>query len=102
MPDTGHWAYLEHVSVSGPGDVMLLSDDLMLFAQCCDYARSLPFIADGAKRDRLPWSGDLYWSGKMPIMGLAVIMAIWRILCGYWLPIRRLRDICGQPAILKI
>ena len=29
-----------------------------------DYARTLPYIADGAKRDRLIWSGDLWWAER--------------------------------------
>ena len=29
-----------------------------------DFERPLPFVADGAKRDRLIWSGDLWWAGR--------------------------------------
>ncbi|MGN0852926.1 MAG: alpha-L-rhamnosidase C-terminal domain-containing protein [Kiritimatiellia bacterium] len=29
-----------------------------------DFARTLPFTADGAKRDRLIWSGDLWWAER--------------------------------------
>jgi alpha-L-rhamnosidase len=29
-----------------------------------EFARTLPFVADGAKRDRLIWSGDLWWAER--------------------------------------
>ncbi len=29
-----------------------------------DFARTLPYVADGAKRDRLIWSGDLWWAQR--------------------------------------
>ena len=29
-----------------------------------DFARTLPYVADGAKRDRLIWSGDLWWAER--------------------------------------
>ncbi len=29
-----------------------------------DFPRTRPFVADGAKRDRLVWSGDLWWAGR--------------------------------------
>ena len=29
-----------------------------------DFARTRPFVADGAKRDRLVWSGDLWWAER--------------------------------------
>jgi len=29
-----------------------------------DFARTPPFVADGAKRDRLVWSGDLWWAER--------------------------------------
>lgn len=29
-----------------------------------DFARTRPFVADGAKRDRLIWSGDLWWAER--------------------------------------
>lgn len=29
-----------------------------------DFPRTLPFTADGAKRDRLIWSGDLWWAER--------------------------------------
>ena len=35
-----------------------------------DYAKTFPFIADGAKRDRLVWSGDLWWTSRNAFYGL--------------------------------
>ena len=29
-----------------------------------EFTRSAPFVSDGAKRDRLPWIGDLDWAGR--------------------------------------
>ncbi len=29
-----------------------------------EFERPDPFVSDGAKRDRLVWSGDLYWAGR--------------------------------------
>ena len=29
-----------------------------------EFARTLPYVADGAKRDRLIWSGDLWWAER--------------------------------------
>ncbi len=29
-----------------------------------DFFRGVWFVSDGAKRDRMPWSGDLEWAGK--------------------------------------
>ena len=29
-----------------------------------EFATTPPFIADGAKRDRLPWTGDLWWAER--------------------------------------
>lgn len=29
-----------------------------------DFERPEPFVSDGTKRDRLVWSGDLYWAGR--------------------------------------
>ena len=29
-----------------------------------EFERPEPFVSDGAKRDRLVWSGDLYWAGR--------------------------------------
>ncbi|MDD6030338.1 MAG: alpha-L-rhamnosidase C-terminal domain-containing protein [Kiritimatiellae bacterium] len=49
------WPVIRAMSVAGQ-DLMDLAD--------WDFARTLPFTADGAKRDRLIWSGDLWWAER--------------------------------------
>ena len=43
---------------------MTLGDVSLMDLAGWDYARTLPYIADGAKRDRLIWSGDLWWAER--------------------------------------
>lgn len=45
------------------GGISLAGQDLMDLADW-DFARTLPYTADGAKRDRLIWSGDLWWAER--------------------------------------
>ena len=49
------WPVIRSVSVAGES-LMDLND--------WDFARTLPYTADGAKRDRLIWSGDLWWAER--------------------------------------
>ena len=49
------WPVIRAMSVAGQ-DLMNLDD--------WNFARTLPFTADGAKRDRLIWSGDLWWAER--------------------------------------
>lgn len=49
------WPVIRSMSVCGRS-LMDLDD--------WDFARTLPFTADGAKRDRLIWSGDLWWAER--------------------------------------
>ena len=49
------WPVIRSMSVAGQ-DLMNLDD--------WDFARTLPYTADGAKRDRLIWSGDLWWAER--------------------------------------
>jgi alpha-L-rhamnosidase len=58
---TEKWALVERICVT-EGDQTLLDDDFQSGLDDWEFTRSLPFIADGAKRDRLPWSGDLDWA----------------------------------------
>lgn len=64
------WALVRDVRVvaipseAGAESRVLLEDD---FAQGLDkwsFAKTPSFVADGAKRDRLPWIGDLDWAGR--------------------------------------
>lgn len=54
------WAAARHIRVSD-GEQVWLDED---FGDLSGYemVRTPLFIADGAKRDRLPWSGDLDWA----------------------------------------
>lgn len=61
---TEKWAMATRLMVSS-GDKVLLQDDFADgISDDYDFTRSLPFLADGAKRDRLPWIGDLDWAGR--------------------------------------
>lgn len=54
------WAFAKRVRVWS-GESLLLDED---FSDLSGYkmVRTPPFISDGAKRDRLPWSGDIDWA----------------------------------------
>ena len=49
------WPVVTAITVAGE-DGMDLAD--------WDFTRTLPYTADGAKRDRLIWSGDLWWAER--------------------------------------
>lgn len=78
------WPVLVSLAVAGR-DLMDLAD--------WDFARTLPYVADGAKRDRLIWSGDLWWAARncyygfgpqSPYMGGSVkMLAFNRTPAGY-------------------
>lgn len=55
------YAVIHSMYVEGDGKLVLVDcSDLEAYtAFCGDW-----FVSDGAKRDRLPWSGDLEWAGK--------------------------------------
>lgn len=61
----GWWASFDDLVVrNAEGDVVFSDgfDDLSLSKW--EFERPDPFVSDGAKRDRLVWSGDLYWAGR--------------------------------------
>jgi len=58
------WAFFENVYIRGKDGGMLFGDDFTDGLINWDFNRTLSFISDGAKRDRLPWSGDLDWAGR--------------------------------------
>jgi len=58
------WFLVDNVKVTNPKGKIVLQDDFSGNLDQWDYARTLGFIADGAKRDRLVWSGDLDWAGR--------------------------------------
>lgn len=57
------WAFVENLIVAQNGKI-LWADDFTGNLDSYLYTKSKKFIADGAKRDRLPWIGDLDWAGR--------------------------------------
>jgi hypothetical protein len=57
------WAFVESLRVNTQ-DALLFTDDFIGSLDAYEFTRSPWFLADGAKRDRLPWIGDLDWAGR--------------------------------------
>lgn len=68
----GVWPLFDFVELKDDNDKTLLKDDFSdaKLAQW-DFTRAKPFVADGATRDRLIWSGDLWWAGRNLYYSLA-------------------------------
>ena len=61
----GWWPSYDDLAVSDGGGKVVFMDDFDDSALCqWEFERPDPFVSDGAKRDRLVWSGDLYWAGR--------------------------------------
>ncbi|MCL2813290.1 MAG: hypothetical protein FWD23_01690 [Oscillospiraceae bacterium] len=58
------WAFFGEAILRSPGGEMLFYDNFKSGLDKWDFGRTLSFVADGAKRDRLPWIGDLDWAGR--------------------------------------
>lgn len=58
------WAFFRQVEVRNQDKKLLFSDDFTQGLSRWCFARTMAFVADGAKRDRLPWMGDLDWAGR--------------------------------------
>ncbi|MCL1794602.1 MAG: hypothetical protein FWG34_12120 [Oscillospiraceae bacterium] len=58
------WAFFGEAALRSPDGEILFCDDFKSGLSKWDYDRTLSFVADGAKRDRLPWIGDLDWAGR--------------------------------------
>ncbi len=56
------WPLFDAIRVRDLNGRTLLSDDFSGDLSQWEFARTLAFVADGAKRDRLVWSGDLYFA----------------------------------------
>lgn len=56
------WPLFDQVRVTDGSGQTLLADDFSGDLSKWQFARTLSFVADGAKRDRLIWSGDLYFA----------------------------------------
>ena len=60
---TEKWALAKNLKVTN-NNTLLWEDDLCHGLDSYEFTRSAPFVSDGAKRDRLPWIGDLDWAGR--------------------------------------
>ena len=60
---TEKWALAKNLKVK-VNDNIIWQDDFSSDLDAYEFTRSAPFISDGAKRDRLPWIGDLDWAGR--------------------------------------
>ncbi len=58
------WPLFDFITVKNGKGRVLLSDDFAGDLSKWKFARTLSFVADGAKRDRLIWSGDLYFAQR--------------------------------------
>ncbi len=60
---TEKWALAKNLTVTDSRGI-LWQDDFCHGLDAYEFTRSAPFVSDGAKRDRLPWIGDLDWAGR--------------------------------------
>jgi hypothetical protein len=60
---TEKWAVAENLKVTN-GTNVIWTDNFVSDLEAYEFTRSAPFVSDGAKRDRLPWIGDLDWAGR--------------------------------------
>ena len=61
----GEWPMLDFVEVKNEDGKVVFQDDFNdASLSKWDFLRPNPIVADGAKRDRLIWSGDLWWAGR--------------------------------------
>jgi len=58
------WPLFDEIRVRDRAGRILLEDDFSRDLSKWSFARTLSFVADGAKRDRLVWSGDLYFAQR--------------------------------------
>ncbi|MCX6997370.1 MAG: discoidin domain-containing protein, partial [Kiritimatiellaeota bacterium] len=58
------WPLFDSISVKDGKGRTLLEDDFAGDLSKWQFARTLSFVADGGKRDRLVWSGDLYFAQR--------------------------------------
>lgn len=60
---TEKWAVAQNLKVETNNNI-IWCDDFSGNLDAYEFTRSVPFVSDGAKRDRLPWIGDLDWAGR--------------------------------------
>ena len=74
---TEKWAMVDALAVT-QGETVLLQDDFTDgLSEDYTFTRSLPFLSDGAKRDRLPWIGDLDWAGRNVYYAFSELKYMW-------------------------
>jgi alpha-L-rhamnosidase len=59
------WPLFDSIRVTDPSGNVLLEDDFSGELTRWDFARTRSFLSDGGKRDRLVWSGDLYFAQRL-------------------------------------
>jgi alpha-L-rhamnosidase len=65
------WPLFGSIRVTDGDGKVLLADDFAGDLSQWAFARTLSYVADGAKRDRLVWSGDLYFAQPSAYYGSA-------------------------------
>lgn len=58
------WPVVDSIRVKDAAGTLVFQDEFEAGLDGWEFARTLPYLADGAKRDRLIWSGDLYWAER--------------------------------------
>ena len=58
------WPLFDGIRVTDGKGGLLLADDFAADLSKWQFPRTLSYVADGAKRDRLIWSGDLYFGQR--------------------------------------
>jgi len=60
----GDWALIDNVQVNDVKGEMLFEDRFDEDLRHWQFTKTLPFITDGALRDRTPWLGDMWWADR--------------------------------------
>lgn len=58
------WAMVKDLTVTADDGTCIFEDHFQNGLDQYTFTRTPGFVADGAKRDRLPWIGDLDWAGR--------------------------------------
>lgn len=61
-PTSETWFIVDGFTVTAADSTILYEEDFGTGLENYRYNAAKEFIADGAKRDRLPWVGDLFWA----------------------------------------
>jgi hypothetical protein len=65
------WALFDFIRVADLSGSVLFEDDFAGDLSRWEFARTRSFVSDGGKRDRLVWSGDLYFAQRNEYYALA-------------------------------